>query len=58
MSVVDLYKIISDYDFVKIVGAGADDTIYYGLNLNMPEYLLSHEVLKLSKDKSAIVIYV
>ena len=58
MSVVDLYKIISNYDFVKIVGAGADDTIYFGLNLNLPEYLLNYEVLKLSKDKTAIVIYV
>lgn len=58
MIVVDLYKIISDYDFVKIVGSGVDDTIYYGLNLSLPYYLLYKQVLKLSRDKTAIVVYV
>ena len=58
MSVVDLYTIISDYDFVKIVGKDKYDIIYYGLNISLPEYLLDKSVLKMSYDKTAIIIYV
>ena len=58
MSVVDLYKIISDYDFVKIVGKDKYDIIYYGLNKSLPEYLLDKSVLKMSYDMNGIVIYV
>ena len=58
MSVVDLYKIISDYDFVKVVGKDTHDVIYHGLNISLPEYLLEKSVLKLSYDRTAIIIYV
>ena len=58
MSVVDLYKIISDYDFVKIVGKDKYDIIYYGLNISLQEYLLDKSVLKMSYDRTAIIIYV
>ena len=58
MSVVDLYKIISDYDFVKIVGTDEHDVIFCDLNMLLPEYLLDKQVLKLSRDRAAIVIYV
>lgn len=58
MSVVDLYKIISDYDFVKIVGKDKYDIIYYGLNISLPEYLLEKSVLKMSYDRTSIIIYV
>ena len=56
MSVVDLYKIISDYDFVKIVGKDKYDIIYYGLNISLPEYLLDKSVLKMSYNRTAIII--
>ena len=58
MSVVDLYKIISDYEFIKIVGTDCRDVIYFGLNLKIPEYLLEKQVLKLSHELAGIVIYV
>lgn len=58
MSVVDLYKIISDYEFVKIVGTDYRDVIYFGLNLKIPGYLLEKQVLKLSHELAGIVIYV
>ena len=58
MSVVDLYKIISDYDFVKIVGRDTNDVIYFGLNLGLPEHLLEKSVLKLSYDRTGIIVYV
>ena len=58
MSVVDLYKIISDYEFLKVVGKDTQDVIYYGLNISLPEYLLDKSVLKLSYDRTSIIIYV
>lgn len=58
MSVVDLYKIISDYEYVKVVGTDECDIIYYGLNSRLPEYLLEKSVLKMSYDRTGIIIYV